>query len=60
MSDLELFVRDMEEQKDKMVNELAVLNGRREQLRDDIFRFNSAISGLKAILRKEDPNDGTD
>ena len=59
MSDLELFIRDMEEQKDKMVDELAVLNGRREQLRDDIFRFNSAISGLKAILRKEEPNDGT-
>ena len=60
MSEIELFLRDMEEEKNKMIEELTMLNGRREQLRDDICHFNRAISGLKAILRKEGSNDGTD
>lgn len=54
MLTIELLLRDLEEEKDKMVNELAVLNGRRDQLRDDINRFNFAIAAIKADIRKQE------
>lgn len=54
MITVENFLKDLEEEKDKMVNELAVLNGRRDQLRDDINRFNFAIAAIKADMRKQE------
>ena len=55
---IELFLRDLEEEKNKMVNELAVLNGRRDQLRDDINRFNFVIAAIKADIREQEQNNG--
>lgn len=54
MMNIELFLRGLEEEKDKMVTELAVLNGRRDQLRDDINRFNFAIAAIKADIREQE------
>ena len=53
MTMIELFLRDLKEEKDKMVNELAVLNGRRDQLRDDINRFNMAIGAIEADMNRQ-------
>ena len=54
MLTIELLLKDLEEEKNKMVNELAVLNGMRDQLRDDINRFNAIISDIKADIRKQE------
>lgn len=51
---IEDFLRDLEEEKNKMVNDLAVLNGMRDQLRDDINRFNAVISNIKADLKRQE------
>lgn len=47
MITLESFIRDLTEEKNKMLEELAVLNGRREQLRDDINHINFALAQVK-------------
>lgn len=52
MITIDSFLRDLKEEKQKMVEELAVLNGRREQLRDDINRFNFAISQIELEQRR--------
>lgn len=44
MMTFESFIHDLTEEKNKMLEELAVLNGRREQLRDDINRINFALA----------------
>lgn len=52
MITVESFLSGLKEEKQKMVEELAVLNGRREQLRDDINRFNFAISQIELEQRR--------
>ena len=47
MITLESFIHDLTEEKNKMLEELAVLNGRREQLRDDINRINFALAQVE-------------
>ena len=52
MITIDSFLEGLKAEKQKMLNDLAVLNGRREQLRDDIYRVGSIITEIEREQKK--------
>lgn len=47
MITIETFIKDIENTKDTLVSELAILNAKRDQLLSDISKLNSLIIEIK-------------
>ena len=58
MITVESFYKDLAKEKQTMIEELAVLNDKRDQLRDDINRINIILKSIEIDAKLSEQNNG--